>query len=125
MQQQGYMPADARIPGAMVSSADVNGTDVYSPSGDHLGKVDHLMIDKQSGNIAYAVMTFGGFLGLGASEHPVPWKKLRYDVNLGGYVTDITKDQLEGAPERSDRWYEDRDYARRSYEYYGIAPYWM
>lgn len=124
MQQQGYIPADGRPASAMVSSIDVNGTDVYSPAGDHLGKVDHLMIDKTSGNIAYAVMSFGGFLGLGTSEHPVPWKKLRYDTRLGGYVTDITKDQLEAAP-RSDHWRDDRDYARRAYEYYGVAPYWV
>lgn len=125
MQQQGYIPADAASPSTSVSSDDVKGTDVYSPTGDHLGKIDHLVIDKRSGNIGYAVMTFGGFLGLGANEHPVPWKKLRYDVSLGGYVTDITKDQLEGAPEHSDRWAEDRDYARRSYEYYGVPPYWL
>ena len=125
MQQQGYIPADARSANPMVSSVDVNGTDVFSPAGDHLGKIDSLMIDKASGNIAYAIMTFGGFLGLGASEHPLPWKKLRYDTNLGGYVTDITKDQLKGAPERSDDWLRDRDYARRSYEYYGVAPYWL
>ncbi len=109
----------------MVSSADVNGTEVYSPTGDHLGEIDHLMIDKQSGQIAYAVMTFGGFLGLGQGEHPVPWKKLSYDTNLGGFVTDITQEQLTGAPSLSDTWFEDDDYRRRSYDYYGVSPYWL
>ena len=125
MQQQAQIPAGTRSGTAMVSSADVNGTDVYSPLGDHLGKVDHLMIDKVSGNISYAVMSFGGFLGLGASEHPLPWKKLRYDTALGGYVTDITKAQLEGAPPRPSDWQGNREYERRAYDYYGVPPYWL
>ena len=112
-------------PSSMVSSADVNGTEVYSPAGDHLGQIDHLMIDKVSGQIAYAVMTFGGFLGLGAGEHPVPWKKLTYDTNLGGFVTDITQEQLTGAPSWSRTWCDDPDYHRRSYDYYGVPHYWL
>lgn len=110
---------------SMVSSADVNGTSVYSPSGDHLGHIDHLMIDKVSGQIAYAVMGFGGFLGIGEGHHPVPWKKLSYDTDLGGFVTDITQEQLTGAPAWSDDWYDDRDYQRRNYDYYGVPPYWV
>jgi hypothetical protein len=109
----------------MVSSADVNGTQVYSPAGDHLGQIDHLMIDKTSGQIAYAVMSFGGFLGIGEGHHPVPWKKLTYHTDLGGFVTDITHEQLTGAPAWSDNWTEDRDYQRRNYDYYGVAPYWV
>lgn len=114
-----------RTGSTMVSSSDVNGTEVYSPTGDHLGQLDHLMIDKVSGQIAYAVMTFGGFLGIGAGEHPVPWKKLTFDTNLGGFVTDITQEQLTGAPSWGDNWYDDRDYQRRSYDYYGVSPYWV
>jgi len=109
----------------MVSSTDVNGTEVYSRAGDHLGEINHLMIDKSSGKIAYAVMTFGGFLGIGTEEHPLPWKKLSYDTQMGGYVTDVTSQQLTGAPERSDNWFNDRDYAKRSHDYYGTSPYWM
>lgn len=109
----------------MVSSADVNGTEVYSPTGDHLGEIDHLVIDKKSGQIAYAVMTFGGFLGLGEGTHPVPWKKLSYDVNLGGFVTDITHEQLTGAPSLSETWFDDPTYRERSYSYYGVSPYWL
>lgn len=125
MQHQAQIPADHRSFATSVSSADVNGTDVFSPIGDHLGRIDHLVIDKVSGNISYAVMTFGGFLGLGASEHPIPWKKLRYDTHLGGYVSDITKAQLEAAPPRPDDWRANRDYERRNYDYYGIPPYWL
>lgn len=108
-----------------ISSTDVNGTTVYSPSGEHLGHIDHLMIDKQSGNVAYAVMGFGGFLGLGEAHHPVPWRKLSYDLSLNGYVTDITKEQLEGAPARPEHWEDDRNWATSFYGYYGVAPYWI
>jgi hypothetical protein len=109
----------------MVSSADVNGTEVYSPTGEHLGEIDHLMIDKTSGQIAYAVMTFGGFLGLGEGEHPVPWKKLSYDTSLGGFVTDISHEQLTGAPSLTETWFDDPTYRERSYSYYGVQPYWI
>ena len=125
MQEQTYSDRSTASTSSMVSSADVNGTEVYSHAGEHLGEINHLMIDKQSGHIAYAVMSFGGFLGIGAGEHPLPWKKLSYDTNLGGFVTDVTGEQLTGAPERSDGWFDDRDYQRRSYDYYGVSPYWL
>ena len=125
MQEQTYSDRSTASTSSMVSSADVNGTEVYSRAGEHLGEINHLMIDKQSGHIAYAVMSFGGFLGIGAGEHPLPWKKLSYDTNLGGFVTDVTGEQLNGAPERSAGWFDDRDYQRRSYDYYGVSPYWV
>ncbi|PWK52758.1 PRC-barrel domain-containing protein [Silicimonas algicola] len=109
----------------MVSSADVNGTEVYGRDGVHIGSIDHLMIDKQSGNVAYAVMGFGGFLGLGEEHYPIPWNKLHYDTAKQGFVTDITADQVEGAPARTDDWHRDRDWERRTYDYYGVAPYWI
>ncbi len=127
MQDMGYSDraTGAGTSSSMVSSSDVNGTAVYSRGGDHLGQIDHLMIDKTSGQIAYAVMTFGGFLGIGSDEHPLPWKKLSYDTGLGGFVTDVTSEQLVGAPQRGEGWSDDRDYAKRSYDYYGVQPYWM
>lgn len=126
MQDMGYSDRGSdRTMSSMVSSSDVNGTYVYSPSGENLGSIDHLMIDKESGQIAYAVMTFGGFLGMGADSHPLPWKKLSYDTSLGGFVTDVTQEQLTGAPQRSDNWQDDRDYQQQAYTYYGVAPYWL
>ena len=125
MQEQTYSDRSTASTSSMVSSADVNGTEVYSRAGEHLGEINHLMIDKQSGHIAYAVMSFGGFLGIGAGEHPLPWKKLSYDTNLGGFVTDVTGEQLTGAPDRSAGWFHARDYQRLSYDYYGVSPYWL
>lgn len=117
--------SDTGTSSTMVSSADVNGTEVYSRSGDHLGEIDHLMIDKTSGQIAYAVMSFGGFLGIGEGHHTIPWKKLSYDTDMGGFVTDITHEQLTGAPSMTSTWFDDPDYRQRSYDYYGVQPYWL
>jgi hypothetical protein len=61
------------------------------------------MVDKRSGKVEYAVMSFGGFLGIGDSYHPLPWESLDYDTRMGGYVVDIDRSRLEGAPTyRSD-----------------------
>lgn len=110
---------------ALVSSSDVNGTDVYGRDGSHIGSIDHLMIDKQSGKVAYAVMGFGGFLGLGEDYHPVPWNKLNYEPSRDGFVTDLTEEQVKGAPARHDTWYADRDWERRTHEHYGVPMYWI
>ncbi|MFH5773349.1 PRC-barrel domain-containing protein [Paracoccus sp. NGMCC 1.201697] len=111
--------------GTLVSSADVNGTAVYGRDGSHIGAIDHLMIDKLSGKVAYAVMGFGGFLGLGEVHLPVPWHTLTYDTAMGGFVTDLTEAQVTGAPARTNNWDRDRDWETRTYDYYGIAPYWI
>lgn len=109
---------------AMVSSLDIRGTQVFSRNGDLLGQIDHLMIDKMSGQVAYAVMTFGGFLGFGTGTYPLPWKMLSYDSGVGGFVTDVTHRQVTGAPALTEFWFDDIDYARRSYAHFGAAPYW-
>jgi PRC-barrel domain len=82
----------------LIESDRVEGTTVYDPAGNNIGSIKRLMIEKISGRVAYAVMSFGGFLGLGAEEHAVPWSKLTYDTNLGGYRSDLTEQQLQGAP---------------------------
>ncbi len=82
----------------LIASNKVEGTAVYNQEGEHLGSVYNFMVDKVSGQVAYAVMSFGGFLGLGDSYHPLPWKALRYDIKLGGYVVDLDRDRLAGAP---------------------------
>jgi len=71
----------------MISREDVEGTTVYDPNGNEIGKVDHLMIDKISGQVRYAIMSFGGFLGLGHSHYPLPWSSLTYDKGRNGYTT--------------------------------------
>ena len=82
------------------------------------------MLDKRSGQVAYAALSFGGFLGMGSSYHPLPWNQLTYDSNRGGYVVDLTKEQFEGAPTYSalneDRW-DDPNYGRQLDEYYALV----
>ena len=85
------------------------------------------MIDKESGRIAYAVLSFGGFLGMGQRHHPLPWAALRYDTALGGYVVSIDRSTLEGAPALADETgaaWEDPAWGARIHDYYGISPYW-
>ena len=111
----------------LIESDRVEGTTVYDPGGYSIGSIKRLMIEKVSGRVAYAVMSFGGFLGLGAEEHAVPWKKLTYDTSLGGYRTDITEQQLRGAPALSrDRDYDwtDRSRERELHDYYRSPYYW-
>ncbi|MBE2277789.1 MAG: PRC-barrel domain-containing protein [Rhodobacteraceae bacterium] len=125
MEQHGQIVAGPRVGTNLVSSADVNGALVFSPEGEQLGRIGHLMIDRITGRIVYAVMNFGGFLGLGANEHPIPWQKLRYDEAAAGYVTDITRSQLENAPPPPQDWMRNRDYESLAFRHYGIAPYWL
>ena len=109
----------------LVSSADVDGTDVYGTGGDKIGHIDHLMIDKETGKIAFAVMHFGGFLGIGEETHPVPWGKLTYDTGKHGFVTDISAEQLQGAPLDRDNWYHDRTWEQNIYDHYAVPYYWI
>jgi hypothetical protein len=104
----------------------VEGTAVYGADGRKIGTVQRVMIDKISGKIAYAVVSFGGFLGVGADYYPMPWSKLDYDTDLGGYRVDVTEDQLRGAPKfsRSTDWdWSNRTNDERVYKYYN-QPLW-
>ncbi len=108
----------------LISSEDVEGTEVYGLGREKVGEIDHLMIDKLSGRVIYAVMSFGGFLGLGHSHYPVPWGAIKYDTSLGGFVTTITEQQLRDAPEFSDDSWEDRNWEMVTHRHYGVDPYW-
>jgi hypothetical protein len=110
----------------LIASNKVEGTAVYNRKGERLGEVYNFMVDKYSGQVAYAVMSFGGFLGLGGSYHPLPWKVLDYDTRMGGYVVDLDKDKLRGAPsftrDETPAW-NDREWGTRVHDYYGVRPY--
>ena len=111
----------------LIESDRVEGTAVYDPSGTNVGSIKRLMIEKMTGKVAYAVMSFGGFLGIGEEEHTIPWKKLTYDPRLGGFRTDITEEQLRGAPTfYRDRGYDWSDRRRETelHDYWRTAPYW-
>ncbi|WP_046869235.1 PRC-barrel domain-containing protein [Microvirga massiliensis] len=102
------------------------GSAVYDPNGNRIGTIKRLATQKLSGRIAYAVMAFGGFPGLGEEERTIPWNKLTYDTGLGGYRTGLTEDPLWDAPSSRHRDYDwlgrqrerERHY-RYSARYYG------
>jgi len=106
----------------LIASNRVEGTAVYDAAGEHLGTVHNFMVDKVTGQVAYAVLSFGGFLGLGESYHPLPWRSLRYSVELGGYVVDIDRDTLERAPTHGagEDPFADPAYGGRVDDHYGV-----
>ena len=107
---------------SLIASDMVEGTTVFDKQGDKLGTVLNFMVNKHSGQVEYAVMSFGGFLGLGESHYSVPWKKLKYVVARQGFVVDITKEQLELAPKhsRGDEPVYDAAYGAMINGYYGM-----
>jgi hypothetical protein len=120
---------------SLIGSDRVEGTAVHDAGGKRIGTIKRLVIDKVSGQVAYAVMAFGGFLGLGENEYPVPWRKLDYDTRLGGFRTDITEDQLSKAPtlnrvggsngQGGDFDWSDRSREQQLLDYYDVDYYWQ
>jgi sporulation protein YlmC with PRC-barrel domain len=107
----------------VISSERVEGTKVYNTAGDKLGSIDDLMIDKRSGQVRYAVMEFGGFLGMGTDRYPLPWNMLKYDTSMDGYVVPIDKAKLKDAPryDDNDRPSYTEEYGTRVNDYYGLG----
>jgi hypothetical protein len=111
---------------SLIGSDKVQGTNVYGADDKKIGVVQRVMIDKMSGKVAYAVASFGGFLGIGEDYYPLPWPNLKYDTRLDGYRIGVTEDQLKGAPKfnRDTDWnWADRARDREIYDYYG-TPLW-
>ncbi|HEY2257384.1 MAG TPA: PRC-barrel domain-containing protein [Variovorax sp.] len=106
----------------VISSERVEGSSVYNAAGDKLGSIDDLMIDKRSGQVRYAVLEFGGFLGMGTDRYPLPWSMLNYDTGKDGYIVPLDKATLEGAPHYVDDSSPDYtpEYSRSVNEYYGM-----
>jgi hypothetical protein len=106
----------------LIASNKVEGTAVYNTQREKLGSVYNFMVDKQSGRVEYAVLSFGGLFGLGADYYPLPWDVLTYDTEMGGYVVNLDKSLLEKAPrysaDQEPRF--DRDYGQQVYGYYGV-----
>lgn len=104
----------------LIASNKVEGTAVYNRQDKKLGSVSNFMVGKRSGQVAYAVMSFGGFLGLGQSYHALPWSVLTYDTDRGGYVIDADKDRLMGAPsyKAGEEPFSEPDHMRRVQEYW-------
>jgi hypothetical protein len=109
---------------SLIGSDKVHGTAVYRSSGEKVGSIDRVMIDKRGGTVAYAVMSFGGFLGIGEDYYPLPWKLLTYNPQLEGYEVNIGEEQLRGAPKYGT--HETWDWSRRGQavdDYYKVPRY--
>jgi sporulation protein YlmC with PRC-barrel domain len=111
--------------GSLISAEKVRGTNLYNRAGDDLGAVENVMIDKPSGKVAYAVIAFGGFLGMGQERRALPWSVLHYDTKLGGYVSNAADDVLKNAPVFEENDYGDRVRGTRLHEHFGVPPYWL
>jgi len=106
----------------LIASDRVEGTAVYNTKGEKLGRIENFMVGKLNGRVEYAVMSFGGLLGIGEDFYPLPWSALDYDTGKGGYVVDLDKDKLKTAPsyQRDSEPEFDRQYGERVYNYYGV-----
>ncbi len=105
----------------LIASDKVEGTAVYGADGQKIGSIARVMIEKISGKVSYAVLNFGGFLGIGDEDYPLPWQSLKYNSQLGGYQIMITNDQLKAAPKypRNSDWGWGRG-VQAIDDYYGV-----
>lgn len=108
-----------------IRATRVTGTAVYNRGGDKIGEVEDVMLDKMSNEILFAVVGFGGILGMGQKYHPLPWAMLDYEDDKNGYVTNVTKEQLEKAPSDSIENLTKDDgnqWKQQTYAHYGVQP---
>jgi hypothetical protein len=114
-------------PHPLIASDRIEGTAVRRPNGDRIGHIERLMIDKVSGKVSYAILSFGGFLGVGSNLLPLPWTLLTFNPQLDAYQLDIGNDELRRAPsfgvEKDFDW-GDRTKEEELHRYYGVGPYW-
>ena len=110
-----------------IAASRVIGTNVYNTAGENIGTIQDVMLDKTSNGIMFAVIGFGGFLGIGERYHAVPWSVLDYEPERGGYVVPFTKEQLKAAPAHSiDELSANDGMSARdaAFDYYKVEPYW-
>ncbi len=116
-------------PGPDVMAAEtLQGDDVINLQGDKLGSIEDIMLDVRSGRVAYAVLSFGGLLGMGDKLFAIPWGALTLDADRKCFVLDIPKDRLQNAPGfDKDHWpsMADQSWASQVYAYYNQQPYWQ
>ena len=113
--------------GTVLSSSTLTGDDVVNAQGEDLGKIEDFMLDLENGRIRYAVLSFGGFLGMGDKLFAIPPEALRIDTENKRVILDVDKSRLENAPGfDKDNWPDtsDNDWQVEVYDYYGYTPYW-
>ncbi|HTK34130.1 MAG TPA: PRC-barrel domain-containing protein [Caulobacteraceae bacterium] len=112
---------------SLISADRVEGTTVYNTEGEKLGHVEDVMLHKLSGKVAYAVVSCGGFLGVGEKYLPMPWSLLRYDTNKSGYVVPASRSTLQEAPSfaSQEMGADDSDWRDRVHTHYNAPAYWI
>lgn len=121
------MAAEKKPYRRVLSASTLSGDKVVNAAGEDLGKVDEIMIDVPTGRVGYAVLSFGGFLGMGDKLFAIPWDQLTVDEGRKCYVLNVNRQTLENAPGfDKDNWPDmaDRDWSTQVYSYYGSRPYW-
>ena len=111
----------------VMSASSLSADRVKNPEGEDLGKLDEIMIDVPTGRVAYAVVSFGGILGMGAKLFAIPWTSFTLDEDNKCFLLNVPKDRLKDAPGfDKDNWPDMADPTWRSgiYSYYGARPYW-
>jgi hypothetical protein len=111
----------------VLSAGTITGDRVRNPAGEDLGKIEEIMLDIPSGRVAYAVLSFGGILGLGSKLFAVPWEALTINEQDREFVLSVEKSVLENAPGfDKDHWpnMADRSFGENVYGHYGYKPYW-
>ncbi len=111
----------------LIAADKVVGSSVENMKGDNLGKIDEIMVDKVSGEVAYAVLKYGSFLGMGGKLFALPWDVLQYDVGRSAYVIDLPEEKLKNAPSfDQDNWpdFGNRTYDKELHDYYGSRADW-
>ena len=113
----------------LISADKVHGTAVYNLTGEKIGSIKNIMIDKSSGRVAYATMSAGGVLGIGSDYYALPWNALRYNTEVDGYQIDVDRSKLEGAPVAKEddlvTRLEDKEFSNKVNTYYGTDPFWQ
>jgi sporulation protein YlmC with PRC-barrel domain len=112
----------------ILSAGTITGDEIHNPSGEKLGELKEIMLDLNSGRVAYAVLSFGGFLGLGDKLFAIPWEMLTLNSEDHAFVLDINKETLENAPGfDKDSWPNLADYEsgwlQDVYDFYGFPQY--
>ncbi len=113
--------------GRTLSAATLVGDSVRNANNENLGKIEDLMIDLETGRVAYCVLSFGGFLGMGGKLFAVPWRALSLDAEEHQFILNVPKERLKDAPGfDKDRWPDlvDGDLRSQIYAFYNVSPDW-
>jgi sporulation protein YlmC with PRC-barrel domain len=123
----GFMPTTLTEYPRLLSASTLKNEKVVNAAGENLGNMEDYMVDLNNGRIAYCVLSFGGFLGMGDKLFAIPWQALTLDTVNKRFILNVDKERLKNAPGfDKDNWPDttNPEWGTRIYSYYGIKPYW-